>query len=178
MVRASRHGDLEEDGFTPIAQRTCFRPCWLQRKSSSKHGSGPVGINEKSGRNQRVLDRPRTIRSKPGFRADLKARHHSLDPRRNDRLARMEPPPCREDGRRRQAFRRRHPGSHEGWRPICRTARPKRVGHEPRFVKRGWRPSWGRPRSASAALSGSLDYFVLLDGTPLSLWRSHEEPVP
>ena len=27
-------------------------------------------------------------------------------------------------------------------------------------------------------LSGSLDYAVSLDGSPLSLWRSREEPVP
>ena len=35
-----------------------------------------------------------------------------------------------------------------------------------------------RSRSASKALSGSLHYFVLHDGLPLSSWRSRVEPGP
>ncbi len=41
-----------------------------------------------------------------------------------------------------------------------------------------WLRSWDRCHTALPMPSGSLDYFVLLDGSPLSLWRSREEPAP
>lgn len=51
-----------------------------------------------------------------------------------------------------------------------------RSATEPRFFH--FATVFGLIHNAWTAPPGSLDYFVLFDGLPPSLWRSREEPAP
>ena len=61
------------------------------------------------------------------------------------------------------------------------TARPM-VGYNqfypPQYSEACETREWRVLRDAWPAPSGSLDYAVLFDGLPQSLWRCHEEPGP